>query len=129
MKNYFIYFVYVFIFALFGCKDEITNIDEVDIPDTNISYQTYIQPIFDAKCNFSGCHDDATRQAGLSLTSWQSATADYSIVFPGNPEASRLVLSIEGRSAYPMPPPGRYPLTQKQIKAIRTWVKEGAKNN
>ncbi len=129
MKSYFTYFVFIFSLMLFGCKDEGTNIDGIAIPDSNISYQAHIQPIFDAKCNSSGCHDDATHQAGLSLTSWQKATSDFSIIFPGNPEASRLVLSIEGRSPYPMPPPGRYPLTQNQINAIRTWVKEGAKNN
>ncbi len=112
-----------------SCDDQINVPSDAEIPDSNISYSQHIQPIFNVRCATAGCHDDQTKAAGLSLTSYQNTTASYVIVYPGNPDASLLVLSVEGKSTYPMPPPGRPPLTQKQIKAIRTWVKEGAKNN
>jgi mono/diheme cytochrome c family protein len=114
---------------LISCDDQLNLPSDEEIPSTNVSYNKHIQPIFNARCATAGCHDDQTKAAGLSLTSYQSTTSNYIFVFPGNPDVSLLVLSVEGRSQYPMPPPGRPPLTQKQIKAIRTWVAEGAKNN
>jgi len=129
MSRYFITLVLLVVILLISCDDNLNLPSDEDIPSTNVSYNKHIQPIFNARCATSGCHDDQTKAAGLSLTSYQSTTASYIFVFPGNPDASLLVLSVEGRSQYPMPPPGRPPLTQKQIKAIRTWVAEGAKNN
>lgn len=129
MSRYFITLVLLVVILLISCDDNLNLPSDEDIPSTNVSYNKHIQPIFNARCATAGCHDDQTKAAGLSLTSYQSTTASYIFVFPGNPDASLLVLSVEGRSQYPMPPPGRPPLTQKQIKAIRTWVAEGAKNN
>lgn len=122
--------VLIFLLAIFSsCDDQLNLPSDEEIPVNNISYNKHIQPIFNVRCATAGCHDDQTKSAGLSLTSYQNTTASYTIVFPGNPDASLLVLSIEGRSNFPMPPPGRPPLTQTQIRAIRTWVAEGAKNN
>ncbi len=117
------------ILTLNGCDDQLNVPSDEEIPASNISYSKHIQPIFNARCATAGCHDDQTKSAGLSLTSYQNTTASYTFVFPGNPDASLIVLSIEGRSSFPMPPPGRPPLTQTQIRAIITWIAEGAKNN
>jgi hypothetical protein len=117
------------VMAISSCDDQINVPSDEEIPDSNISYNKHIQPIFNVRCATVGCHDDQSKAAGLSLTSYQNTTSSYIYVNPGNPDASLLVLSVEGKSTYPMPPPGRPPLTQKQIKAIRTWVAEGAKNN
>jgi mono/diheme cytochrome c family protein len=129
MIRYFITLVLLIAILLISCDDQLNLPSDEEIPSTNVSYNKHIQPIFNARCATAGCHDDQTKAGGLSLTSYQNTTAGYSFVFPGNPDASLLVLSVEGRSQNPMPPPGRPPLTQKQIKAIRTWVAEGAKNN
>ncbi len=134
MKNYnflFIFFGLYFLitFLTISCKDEIYLPSDEDIPDSNVSYNKHIQPIFNVRCATVGCHDMETKSGGLSLVSYHTTTASYLIVMPGNPDASRLVLAIEGKLPTPMPPPGRPPLTLKQIKAIRTWVAEGAKNN
>lgn len=120
-----------FMMLISGCDDTITS-DELDkrvIPDSNIDYYTHIQPIFSVKCASSFCHDDGTRAGGLSLTSYGNATADLSIVFPGDPSVSKLVWAIEGTGGtQPMPPPGAAPpLTENQIKGIKTWIAEGAK--
>lgn len=124
-----IFIVFLLSLLIISCDDQINVPSDDDLPETNISYHLHIQPIFNVRCATVGCHDDETRSAGLSLTSYQNATASYIFINPGNPDASLLVLAVEGKSTYPMPPPGRPPLTQKQIKAIHTWVLEGAKNN
>ncbi len=130
LKRILLVFVIVSIPIMYSaCEDEGIKIDDIIIPSSNVSYAQHIQPVFNSKCALSGCHDDASRQSGLSLTSWLNTTASFQIVFPGNPDASKLVLAVEGRTTNPMPPPGRWPLTKNQMTGVRTWVKEGAKNN
>ncbi len=123
-------FATFFIILIISCDDTVAPNDE--IPDKNISYSQHIQPIFNVSCALSGCHDNQTAAAGLRLTSWVNVTADPQIVFPGEPDNSKLVWAIEGNtSVTPMPPiyGNVPPLTSKQIKGIRTWIAEGAKNN
>jgi mono/diheme cytochrome c family protein len=113
-----------------SCDDTTTNVDNNVIPNSNISYSQHIQPIFNAKC--VNCHGVGDTKAGLNLTTWAGTTADPSIVFPGEPDNSKLVWSIEGNPAVsPMPPiDSPYPaLTQNQVNGVKTWIKEGAKNN
>lgn len=120
------------IFLYSGCKDTITGsqLDQRVIPDSNVSYSQNIQPVFDLKCSNSGCHDDGSMAGGLSLSTWANTTADPGIVFPGKPDNSRLVWTIEHYASVPPMPPVGYPtLTQNQIKGIRTWIQEGAKDN
>jgi hypothetical protein len=114
-----------------GCKDQLTgsDVDNRVIPDSNVSYSQHIQPVFNIKCTNAGCHEDAARAGGISLTTCASTTADPSVVFPGEPDNSRLVWAIEGIGNFPMPPVGYPPLTSNQIKGIRTWIKEGANCN
>lgn len=126
--SFYLYLIYSMIFIL-GCDDQLNIPSDDELPMQNVSYSKHVQPIFNVRCATAGCHDDQTKSGNLSLTSWNNTTSDYSIVFPGNPDQSRLILSIEGKSIYPMPPIGRPPLTQAQIRVIRTWVEEGAKNN
>ncbi len=116
---------------IIGCDDTTTNLelDKKEIPSSNVSFSQHIYTIINLKCNNSGCHDDQTKAGGISLTTWANITADPSVVFPGEPENSRLVWSIEGVSSYPMPPIGYPTLTKNQIEGIKTWIREGAKNN
>jgi len=130
--------IYIILFTLcmlfinyYGCKDEITgeDLDKVVIPDTLVSYIKYIQPVFNIKCTFSGCHDDITRAKNLSLTTWSNARV-AGIVNPGDPETSRMVWAVEGRLGATLMPPLGYPaLTANQVRGIRQWILEGAPNN
>ncbi len=122
------FFIVVF---LAGCDDTLSSdqIDNIIIPDRNVSYNEYIQPVFNYKCTYSGCHDHMAVAGGVNLISWVTATSDPSIVFPYQPNNSRLVWAIEGQSGIIMPPYGYYPLTQNQINGIKTWIGEGARNN
>lgn len=112
-----------------ACDDTInvSDLDNIIIPASNVSYEVYIQPVLTAKCARAGCHDDQTMEAGLSLTSWSNTTKSYQIVAPGLPQNSKLVWSIEGTSGNIMPPLGYWAVTQNQIAGIKTWIKEGAK--
>ncbi len=117
-----------------SCDDTLNQnpIDNIIIPSQDVSYNKYIQPIFNYKCNNSGCHNSQDFAGGIDLTTWNGAVSDPSVVFPFQPENSRLVWAIEGISgANPMPPIGApvTPLTRNQIEGIRTWIKEGADNN
>ena len=127
-----IYFLLLFSLIMIpDCKDSVTagQVDTIVIPSSNVSYIKYIQPVFTTKC--INCHNDQVSDGNLSLTSWAGTTLDRSIVFPGSPQTSRLVWSIQAQSgASPMPPPGSAPpLNTNQINGVITWIKEGAKNN
>ncbi len=120
-------FITGFIFFSIGCKDKLPP--EQEIPAENVSYLKHIQPVFELKCNNSGCHNDEDRAGSISLTSYQNTTADLSVVFPGQPQNSRLATAIQPSTSVPMPPMAYPPLTENQVKGIITWIKEGAKNN
>jgi len=115
-----------------ACDDtaNITGIDNITIPSSNVSYSVYIQPVLTAHCAGAGCHDDQTSASGLSLTSYSNTTQNYLVVAPLLPQNSKLVWSIEGTSGNIMPPLGSpyKPLNTNQINGIKTWIKEGAKN-
>ena len=125
-------FLILFLFGIIfitACDDTInvSDLDNIIIPASNVSYEVYIQPVLTAKCARAGCHDDQTMQAGLSLTSWANTTQSRLIVYPGLPQNSKLVWSIEGTSGSLMPPVGYWAVTKNQIDGIKTWIKEGAK--
>lgn len=130
-----LFLILVFSLIITSACDDTINQDDQDaldnkvIPNSGVSYSEHIQPIFNYRCNNAGCHNDTDHAGNLTLTSHSNTTQSYLVVAPGSPDNSSLVWSVEGNSAYPMPPVGYRPLTSNQIKGIRTWVKEGAKNN
>ena len=119
-------------FLLASCQDQTTGpvngTGEIVFPDSNVSYSAHVQPLFDRRCNASGCHDSGTRAGDLSLQSYVEATERPGMIVPGEPDGSILVQSIEGNLGRRMPLSST-PLLENQIKGIRQWVLEGAKNN
>lgn len=132
LYNIFLAAIFISTVLLISCDDTITNsdIDQVVIPSKNVSYAKYIQPVFNLKCTSSGCHNEESMAGGYSLTSWSNAVIP-GIVDPGSVETSRLVWRIEGKGVPLMPPVGSTspPLTRNQVEGIKTWIREGAKNN
>jgi Planctomycete cytochrome C len=120
--------LFVAVIILEGCDDTVTanSIDSIIIPSSNVSYSKYLQPVFTIKCATVGCHTDQDHAGGLSLTSYSNTIASYIVVSPGLPQNSQLVVRTQNVT---MPPPGYAGLTSNQIAGIKTWVKEGAKNN
>ena len=116
-----------------SCDDTLTvkNVDDEDIPANNVSFADHIYPVFYVKCAFSGCHAQPNPADGIDLSTWSGVTADPNIVFPFEPDLSRLVWSIENRAGISVMPPIGYarPVTLDQIEGIRTWIAEGALDN
>lgn len=120
-------------FTLISCDDTITveDVDNKIIPEKNISFAEHIYPVLQVKCAFTGCHAAPSPAGGLDFTTYANVTADITVVFPGEPDLSSMVWAVEAAGGVePMPPLGTgLALTDNQIKGIRTWIKEGAKNN
>lgn len=94
----------------------------------SVSFVTEILPLLQSNCTMSGCHDNASAQKGVRLTSYANviSTAD---VRPGDPDGSDLYKVItETDPDDVMPRPPAQPLTPAQIALIRKWILEGAKN-
>jgi hypothetical protein len=115
-----------------GCKDSInaSDIDNRVMPQSNISFNVDLEPVFQLKCIGSGCHDDATMAKGLSLTTCANAKSDAGVINPGSSQTSIIVWAVEGKSGYQMPPVGvNKPFTSEQDRGLRKWIDEGAKCN
>ena len=125
-------FVIVLIVAAWSCKDSITDsgpFTDIVLPDSNVSYNGSIQPLFNRACTFAGgCHAGDAPAANLSLESYQRLTERVGIVVPGSPDESILQLRIDGRLT-PRMPLNRPPLTPNQITGIAQWIREGGINN
>ena len=129
-------FALIFISFLFfqSCDDTLTvkNVDDEDIPPNNVSFAEHIYPVFYVKCAFSGCHAQPNPADGIDLSTWSGVTADPNIVFPFEPDLSRLVWTIDPSvSGVSKMPPVWYPkpITLDQLEGIRTWIAEGALDN
>jgi|WetSurMetagenome_2_1015567.scaffolds.fasta_scaffold137395_1 hypothetical protein len=120
-----------------GCKKDAVGpgVDgspsDVVFPISNISYSRCIQPLFNQACALGGCHDAGQNQSQLHLTGYGDLMLSVNavgVVIPGKPDASTLILRIQGSVGARMPP-GVFPLNSNQINGIRAWIVEGAKNN
>jgi hypothetical protein len=134
------YFIILFVFSLIvnaaftGCDDTLTteNVDNKPIPLSNVSFADHIYPVLQVKCAFSGCHAQPNPADGIDLSTWAGVTADPNIVFPGEPDLSRLVWTIDPSvsGVSKMPPVGyAKPVTLDQLRGIKTWIAEGALDN
>lgn len=131
----------VFIFVnLAGCNE-----DNPVNPSGTVSFQRDILPIYEANCNFPGCHNQTDKQAGIDLTSWNAlminGSAFGSEIIPYNSKWSHLMQHINrvdtNISAFSepvmpkelMPYSNGQPLTRDKIELIQRWINEGAKND
>ena len=106
------------------------------VAPVDVSYQQHIQEvIFNISC-LVACHD-GIREAGLELTSWETLMEggdNGPVIISGNAEESPLVWSVEGQDALGVPvslmPPVGFPqLNGTEIRLIKDWIDQGAKNN
>ena len=133
MKNH--YKKYLILTILFftiliaqSCNDSITSseINNIVMPDSGVSYSMHIAPVFEVKC--VSCHNDQRSDGGVNLSSWTNVVRDPSIVFPGSDSTSILVWAIERYPSVAPMPPSEW-LNRNHINGIRTWIREGAQNN
>lgn len=107
--------------------DDTTQIHLCD-PDT-VYFQNDVLPLLISSCASTGCHDAATAEEGIVLIDYLSVIQS-DIIKPGDPDDSEIFEKItETDPEERMPPPPKSPLSNEQITLLRTWVKQGARNN
>ena len=133
MKNSLISAALVFSFILvvvFACDDTLPPDDNL-IPDKTVSYKMHIQPVLNIKCAVTGCHNSESMAGGFSAQSWTDIYR-LPLIDIGVPNNSYLYMTVKGLGGLPiMPPIGAsvYPMSEKEVKGLYTWILEGAKNN
>lgn len=144
MRSKYLPILAVLLFAgLNSCKHEVPQPEIILPPNDNgngnntgndcdqdtVYFEQQILPIFQSSCAIPGCHDQATQQDGVVLTSWQGIM-DAGIE-PGNPweEDVMEVIAFPEEAEDQMPPAPNAPLSQNQIDLITDWILQGALNN
>lgn len=99
-----------------------------------VSFSEDILPLLNWRC--ASCHQpggEGYQKSGLDLTSYQGVmkgTKFGPMVLPGDPEMSNLMRLLDWKAA----PELRMPHGKKQLSScdrdsIRTWIRQGAKDN
>lgn len=114
--------------ALFMLPSALAATEEAAKKDTSepVSYFKQIRPVLQRQCQ--GCHQPATKQADLMLTSYESFKAggrSGPAFEPGNPEKSLVIAYLKGERE-PRMPLGGEPLTAEQMDFFQRWIAAGA---
>lgn len=99
-----------------------------------VSFEQDVRPVLRERC--VECHKeggDGYIKSGLSLENYEGlmkGTKFGPVIKPGSSVDSTLVILIEHKahSSINMPR-GRDPLSEDQVKLIKQWIDQGAKNN
>jgi hypothetical protein len=121
------YFPLVFVFTgtlLLSCRHD----PVMPAADTNteVCFQSQIQPLINANCAVSGCHDGSNNELPI-LISYNDIMGEIEAGYPGKSELYEVISESPGSDDV-MPPSPRQPLTSEQISLIEIWILEGAKN-
>jgi YVTN family beta-propeller protein len=119
--------------CLFSCgKDEvIVNSIEYDTIAT-INYTRHVQSLLTERCATGGCHSSGDKAAGLSLASWNDLIKGSTygeVVIPKQPLRSLLTLLFDGTPLRKQHPAFSKSLAQSEIRFLKRWISEGAKND
>ena len=94
-----------------------------------VSFFKQIRPILQRQCQ--GCHQPASKQADLMLTSYEtfkSGGRSGPTFVPGQPDQSLVVAYLKG-DKQPRMPFGGEPLSSDQIELFRRWIGAGAEDD
>src|SRR5437773_5171785 len=87
------------------------------------SYARQVRPFFARFC--VECHAATDPEGGLSLDSYKGLLAggdNGSVLVPGKPNQSRIVLMVEGKAAPRMPPKrAKQHPKPEELAVLRTW--------
>jgi len=97
-------------------------------PSAPVDFRRDVQPILAQRC--FRCHGPDQAEGGLRLNTGESALAELDsgqhAVVPGKPDESELLARVAATDdSLRMPPEGK-PLTQEQVRVLRTWIADGA---
>jgi mono/diheme cytochrome c family protein len=108
--------------------DTIANPDINPCSEDSIYFSNQILPILLSSCALSGCHNAASAQDDVVLTSYSSLIGS-DIVVPFNLSESDLYeVLIEDNEDKRMPQAPAARLNENQINLIATWISQGAKD-
>lgn len=98
-------------------------------PVKPVSFKEQVAPILVRKC--AGCHNPKKASGGLDMTTFAllrkgGKAAGDTIIAPGDPDGSHLIELIrpDGEPRMPYKQPA---LSQDEIRALESWVQQGAK--
>lgn len=120
MRNVFLFLLVSL--AVLSCNkedDEGTEnsdyIESTDCTGVTPTYTADVQPLFDTKCAYSGCHAGSNAAHGLNLSGYNNAKNNF------NEHNTLCAINHDG-SCDPMPI-GMPKLTDTEIKTITCWAK------
>jgi hypothetical protein len=122
-KIIFVLFAAMPFVIVFACRH-----DEI-LPEQQASFQDDVLPIILATCQDSNCHANHP-DAQFPLVDYQTIMENGSIK-EFEPENSELYerISLPADDDKRMPKSPRQPLSDRNIRMIYVWIKQGAKNN
>lgn len=98
-----------------------------------VSFADDIYPILQIRC--LACHQpggEGFEKSGFDLRTYDSFMAGTkfgAMVIPGDPNTSSLMVLLDGKAKGIQMPHGKRKLSTCDRDMIRTWIREGAKNN
>jgi hypothetical protein len=107
-----------------GCYYDVVKPEDPNKPPQNVSFSGDLQPIFDASCTASGCHDPGSHQPTLTPEDSYSSLTSGGFVNTTIPTESILYKELASGA---MPTTGKLP--SSQIQMVLDWIKIGAPNN
>ena len=131
MKSKILKFIAATAFYVFvACENQINSPEDLVFPEKNVSFFEHVQPFLKYYCAYQGCHSPETRAGGKWYSDWVSIfdTDNLGFVVPYNPDGSRFVQIIEGKSLSHLTY-FRNEIKQNHVQGIRTWILEGALDN
>ena len=103
--------------------------------EPTVSYSQDVKPIIDQNC--ISCHQPnkpGEIASGFNMTTYDDLMKGGRfgpMVIPGDVEGSNMIVLMEGRAdpSISMPHGKEKPVTAGDIRTIRLWIKQGARNN
>ena len=100
-----------------------------------VSFSQQVKPILDQHC--LQCHQAGGQgevASGLDMTTYEGlmkGTRNGPMVIAGDTEGSNMLVLMEGRAdpSISMPHGQNKTIPKQDIETIKTWIKQGAKNN
>jgi hypothetical protein len=112
----------------------ILNAPNACAAEEQVSFKEDILPLLKWRC--AGCHEAGGagyEKSGLDLTSYagvMKGTKFGPMVIPREPESSNLMLLLDWRASPALRMPhGKKQLSSCDRSSIRTWIRQGAKDN
>ena len=99
-----------------ACKDD--DDDGVDCSGITPTYNSEVKAILDTSCAYAGCHDAATAQMGVNLSTYASARVVS--------QEERFLAVINHRSGFTAMPYLLPKLPATTIETLTCWVENGS---